>query len=135
MSASRPTGPFDFMAHPLRKMKLLLFLLVAFAPIAFSQQQEYSQTLTAAGVTSTIFSNCANHTVEIVTTGAVSACAVQLEGSLDGTNCENLSGTQPCTSTPAMFHVDGKTLRVVRVNLTSFVGGTNATIYYKGTGN
>ena len=114
-------------------MKLLL-LFIAFASLVCAQQ-EYSQVLTTAGVTATIMSNCANHTVQINTTGAVSACAFQLEGSLDGTNWANLSGTQPCTSTPAMVHVDGKSLRTVRINLTSFVGGTNATIYYKGSGN
>ena len=115
-------------------MKILL-LLIVFAPLVLPQQSEFTQTLTAAGVTSTIFSNCANHTFQVNVVGAPSACQVQLEGSLDGTNWANLSGTQPCTSVVNMFHIDGKVTRVARVNLTSFVGGTNATIFYKGTGN
>jgi len=74
-----------------------------------------------------------SHTVQILLTGSPTGCAVQLEGSLDNTNWENLSGTQDCTSV-TMFHVVNRTVPHVRGNLTTLSGGSSPTVQflYKG---
>ncbi|KKK64731.1 hypothetical protein LCGC14_2981250 [marine sediment metagenome] len=74
-----------------------------------------------------------SHTLQILLTGSPTGCAVQLEGSLDNANWENLSGTQNCTSV-TMFHVVNRTVAYVRGNLTTLSGGSTPTVQflYKG---
>ena len=73
-----------------------------------------------------------DHTVQTNITGAPSAVTMDLEGSLDGTNWFQLA-THPftageLTATQAMFHVDEKPVRFIRVNLTTLTGGTAPTV-------
>jgi hypothetical protein len=88
--------------------------------------------LSAAGTTSAVQVGAVNHTLQVNVTATPSACAIQLEGSLDNVNWQNLSGSQSCTSS-TMFHVDGKPITWVRANLTSFTGSGNVTILYRGS--
>jgi hypothetical protein len=113
----------------LRTIGLLALAAVGACPQA---QQTFTATLSATGATTPVLVNAQNHTLEVNVTGTASACAVQLEGSLDGSTWANLSGSQSCTSSPTMFHVDGKPIMWVRANLTAFTGATSATILYKG---
>lgn len=119
-------------------VRFLCAFLLAAGSVAFAQRS-FSATLTATGTTSSyLVSNGVDgsgmnyHTLQVVVTGGPSGCTVRLEGSLDGTNWFDLSGSQTCTSN-AMFHVDGKPVAYVRANLLTWTGGTNAVITYKGS--
>ncbi|MEE8608693.1 MAG: hypothetical protein V3S55_13890 [Nitrospiraceae bacterium] len=73
------------------------------------------------------------HTAQLVITGSPTGCAFQLEGSLNNSNWEDLSGSQDCTAI-TMFHVANKSVPYVRGNLTALSGGTSPTVQllYKG---
>ncbi len=73
------------------------------------------------------------HTAQLLVLGGPTGCAFQLEGSLDSTNWENLSGSQDCT-TITMFHVANRAVPYVRGNLTTLSGGAGPTVQllYKG---
>jgi hypothetical protein len=111
-------------------MKRLLLALVC-AGAVFAQQRYSSTTLTTTGTTASQLVEANYHTVQAIPTGSPSACTLRLEGSLDAVNWFDVSGTQTCTSS-VMFHVDGKPLTFVRVNLLTWTGGTNVVITYRG---
>ena len=69
------------------------------------------------------------HTVQLLLTGGPTGCAYQLEGSLDNSNWENLSGTQDCTSV-TMFHVVDRPVNYIRGNLTTLSGGSSPTVQF-----
>lgn len=114
-------------------MKRYTLLLCLLALPIFAQIRAFTSTLTAAGTTQSVWAESNYHTVQVVVSGSPSACTVRLEGSLDNNSWVDLSGTQSCTTSPTMFHVDGKPVTYVRVNLLSFTGASSATITYKGT--
>ena len=90
--------------------------------------------LTGTGVTTALDISqqiTPKHSVQVIVTGSPSACSLQLEGSLDSTNWFNLSGGQTCTS-DILFSVVNKPVAFIRANLTTFTGGTNATVTYFG---
>ena len=89
-------------------------------------------TATGASASATVRKIMKDHTVQTTITGAPSAVTMDLEGSLDGTNWFQLA-TSPfdaadLTATQAMFHVDEKSVRFIRVNLTVLTGGTAPTV-------
>jgi hypothetical protein len=112
-------------------MKKLFALLALAAATAFAQTRYFTATLTAAGTTSPVWADANFHTVAVVVSGSPGACSVRLEGSLDNSNWFDVSGSQTCTSS-TMFHVDGKPLHYIRMNLLTWTGGTNAVLTYKG---
>ncbi len=67
------------------------------------------------------------HTLQFITTGTPAAATLRLEGSIDGVNWFDLSGSQSCVSS-GMFHVVNKPILYVRVNLLTLVGGTAPTV-------
>ncbi len=67
------------------------------------------------------------HTLQFITTGTPASATLCLEGSIDGTNWFDLSGTQSCAAS-GMFHVVNKPVLFVRVNLLTLVGGTAPTV-------
>jgi hypothetical protein len=112
-------------------MKKIFGLLALACMCVYAQVTTFSSTLTAAGPTPSTWSQSNYHTVQVIVSGAPSACTVRLEGSLDRVNWFDVSGTQTCTSN-VMFHVDGKPLNFARINLLTWTGGTNAVITYRG---
>ena len=74
------------------------------------------------------------HTVLLVITGSPATCTAKLQGSMDGTNWADLSGSETCTSTTT-FHVVNKPILNIRVNVTALTGGTSPTVtaIYAGT--
>jgi hypothetical protein len=74
------------------------------------------------------------HTAQVVTTGSPTGAEIALEGSLDGTNWFDLSGSQTVTST-TMFHVVNRLVKFIRFNLTTLTGGSSPTVQptYLGT--
>lgn len=106
---------------------ILLFLLTAAALCAQPSKTIFT-TFTATGTTSSFAVPGADvHTIQAVVTGGPSGCTMHLEGSLDGTTWADISGDQTCTSS-VMFHVVNKGVNFVRVNLSSFTGGTSPTL-------
>jgi hypothetical protein len=69
-----------------------------------------------------------NFTVAVTVTGAPSGCAVQLQGSLDGTNWYSLGAATSNTSGTAAVSVANSPARYVRANLTTLTGGTSPTV-------
>jgi hypothetical protein len=114
-------------------MKILncLFALALCGVSAYGQaDQAFAATVTVTGATTSVRVNATNHTLQF-NVASPATCAIQLEGSLDGVNWSNLSGSQSCL-TSTMFHVDGKPIAYVRANLTAFTGGGSVTILYRG---
>ena len=74
-----------------------------------------------------------NHTVDFAVTGtAPTACTLSLDGSSDQTHWYSLSGSQSCTSSN-MFHVDGKPVLYLRINILTYTAGdgtTQVTVHY-----
>ena len=90
--------------------------------------------LTSAGQTpslNTVALSPGWHTAQLLVVGGPSVCSFQLEGSLDNTNWEDLSGPQDCTSI-TMFHVANRPVAHIRGNLVTFTGGTSVQFLYKG---
>lgn len=118
-------------------MKTLLraaaFLALAAATLGAQVEQAFYAQLTAAGITSAVLTGALNHTLQVNVTGSPATCAIQLEGSLDGVNWANLSGSQSCTAAVTMFHVDLKPVKLVRANLTAYSGGGTVSIFYRGS--
>ncbi len=114
----------------MNKLGLTLSALVLCASIALAQVAQYfSAALSAPGTTTPVIVGANNHTLQVTVTGGTT-CAVQLEGSLDGVNYQNLSGSQSCVGS-TMFHVNTKPVTWVRAILTAF-NGTTAVISYRG---
>ena len=112
------------------KRLILTLITAAVAVIAGESTSNYNLgTLSATGATISINLGRTphKHTLQAVVTGSPDACAIQLEGSLDGSTWANLSGTQTCTSSVA-FHVVDKPVTWIRANLTSLTGGTSPTV-------
>lgn len=114
-------------------MKRKLFALFAFTAAAcFAQPHYLNTTLKQAGVTASTQADVSFHTVSANVVSA-SACTIRLEGSLDNAHWFDLSGSQDCTS-GAMFHVDGKPVLFVRVNLLTYTGdASGVAVVYWGT--
>jgi len=76
------------------------------------------------------------HTVELEFTGAPSAVTLSLEGSLTKNGFTSLAdhvlSAEELTAGRAMFHIDVKVVRAVRLNLSVFTGGTDLTANYEG---
>lgn len=74
------------------------------------------------------------HSLQLNVTGSPTTCKAQLEGSQDGVNWTNLSGSYNCTSTIQVY-VTGKMVSAVRVNITALSGGTSPTVtpHYNGS--
>ena len=73
-----------------------------------------------------------DHTVQVTITGGPTSVTVDLEGSLDNINWFQLA-TNPfdageLAAGGTLFHVDEKTVRFIRVNLTVLSGGTSPTV-------
>ncbi len=73
-----------------------------------------------------------DHTIQVIVTGTPSGVTVDLEGSLDDTTFFQLathafSGGE-ITAQKAMFHVENKVIKNVRLNLTALSGGTAPTV-------
>ncbi len=70
-----------------------------------------------------------HHTVEIEFTGSPSAVTLSLEGSLRKEGFVSLAdhvlSVEELAAGRALFHVQFKTVRAVRLNLSVFTGGTN----------
>ena len=108
-----------------------------------------TQTFTAPGnskVISTINLNGnnynVNHTVQAFSTGSPTTCTAHLWGTLKRasdnpvfpTDYADLSGSIDCT-TVTMFHVVGKPVVNVVIQLATFSGGTTPTVTFRYIGN
>jgi len=91
-------------------------------------------TATGAGSVHTVRTRPAKHTVQCTMGGDVVATAVtvDLEGSLDNSSWFSLAShaftAAEITATSAMFHIVDKSVRYIRLNLTTLTGGTNPTV-------
>lgn len=127
----------------MKRIVLVLFLAVLAATFLSAARTGWISfgTLTAAGTSFPVDLAMAaqNHSVQVITAGTPATCSIQLEGTLDdpipagGAAWANLSGAQTCTSS-TVFHVAGKPVRGVRVNLTALTGGTNPSVTVKYVG-
>jgi hypothetical protein len=109
-------------------MKRLLLFLLAITLSAQALNQVTWPALTTTGTTP-LFATPGNdvHTVQIVLSGSPSGCTINLDGSLDGSHWNDISGSQTCTSN-IMFHVVSRSVRFVRGDLTALSGGTSPTV-------
>ncbi len=79
-----------------------------------------------------------NHTVQVTIMGVPSAVTVDLDGSLDNKTWLSLASyvltAEDLTAATAMCHVVDKSVRYVRISLTSLVsgGGASVTALYEG---
>lgn len=105
-----------------------IFLVLLYALSAQSLSKMTWAALTTTGAT-TGFGTAANdiHTLTAIVTGGPSGCTVNLDASNDGTHWFDISGPQTCTSN-VMFHVFGRSVELVRGNLTALSGGTAPTV-------
>lgn len=73
------------------------------------------------------------HTVQINVTGGPATCTAKLQGSLDGVNFFDMNTAQTCTS-GALFAVANLPVLFIRINLTTFSGGSSPTMtaFYAG---
>ena len=75
-----------------------------------------------------------SYTVNI--TGAPSAVTVDIEGSFDGETffqiAQHAMTAGELTATKAMFHIAGKPVMFIRVNLTTLTAGTSPTVTVAG---
>lgn len=92
--------------------------------------------LTLTGVNSTgatasyLFSDIPmpNITIQAHRTAGSDEISLKIEGSLDGSNWIDISGTQTSSSGELMFHIVNKPLKYIRANITS-IGSSTYTIY------
>jgi hypothetical protein len=121
-------------------MKALLLGLCALALFAQRSSTYNLGTLAAVGTTFgvNIGPVAHKHTVQVITAGGPTTCAIQLEGTLDDVTSNspdwaNLSGSQTCTSS-VTFHVADRPVTGIRANLTALTGGSSPTVAIKYVG-
>lgn len=109
-------------------MKALILLLVTVA-IANAETFRRWPALSATGQTEAtlVVPAASDHTVQLNVSGSPTSCSAVLQGSLDGSAWFDLSAAQTCT-TSVMFHVNGKPVNRVRINLTALSGGSSPSV-------
>lgn len=85
-------------------------------------------TATGAGTPFNLLLCHANFTIAVTVTGAPASCAVQLQGSLDGTNWYSMGSASNNTSGTSAVNVSNTPAIWVRANLTTLTGGTSPTV-------
>ena len=76
------------------------------------------------------------HTVEAEITGSPTAATAKLEGSLNGVVWADLTGVQDLLALvtnvgAAVFHIDGKPVQKIRVELVALSGGSSPTVTFQ----
>lgn len=108
-------------------LTVLTFVFVALLGAqAYTEVKWPAKTSTGSTAVFNVAGNDA-HTLSVVVTGSPSACTMNLDGSLDGTNFFNLSGDITCTSS-VMFHVINRPVTLVRATVSALSGGSSPTV-------
>lgn len=87
-----------------------------------------AQTATGQTTGYTLGGILINHTANLVVTGAPTGCTYRLQGSRDGTNWFNISGTDITCTASAVASYANFPAQYVRGNLLTLTGGTTPSV-------
>jgi hypothetical protein len=89
-------------------------------------------TTTGQSAAHMTFPGCSDHTVQTTFTGSPTAVTIKLMGSLDANTwfdlAEHVCSAGEISAGAAMFHVNGKLVKYIAINLTVLTGGTSPTL-------
>lgn len=87
-----------------------------------------AQTTTGATTGYAMRGIATTHTAHVIVTGGPATCTYRIQGSRDGTNWFNISGSDiTCTATATQFTTGAPTV-YIRGNLLTLTGGTSPTV-------